>query len=137
MTTDMPTWRAPRLEGEAFEAAFPFYVLIDRQQRVLAAGRAIAHALPALVPGVSLASVLVAARPRSLADTLDWHVHDKSLLVLRTLGEHQVMFRGAIQADGDDQVLLLLSPVLTDPADLRQLGLSLVTWLCMTPRVTC
>ena len=125
MTTDMPSWRAPKLEGEAFEEAFPFYVLMDRQQRVLAAGRAIARALPALVPGVSLASVLVAARPRSLASTLDWHVHDKSLLVLRTLGEHQVMFRGAIQADGDDQVLLLLSPVLTDPADLRQLGLSL------------
>ncbi len=121
----MSDCRAPRLEGEAFEEAFPFYVLMDRQQRVLSAGRAIARALPAMVPGVCLSDVLVAARPRMLAETRDWHGFDRSLLVLRTLGEHQVMFRGAIQADGDDQVLLLLSPVLTDPADLKQLGLSL------------
>lgn len=123
--TLVPPGRAPRLEGEAFEEAFPFYVLMDRQQQVLSAGRSIMRALPALVPGVNLSSVLVAARPRGLAETADWHGFDRSLLVLRTLGEHPVMFRGAIQADGDDQVLLLLSPVLTAPADMAQLGLSL------------
>ncbi len=121
----MPAFRPPKLEADAFEEAFPFYVLIDRSQHVLSAGRAIKRALPALQVGEPLSNCLVVSRPRGLASVQDWHQLDRSLLVLRTLGEHAVMFRGSIQADGDDQILLLISPVMTQPADLQQLGLSL------------
>lgn len=121
----MPIGRPPRLEGDAFEDAFPFYVLIDRQQCVLAMGRAIAKALPELVVGQPLGQALVASRPRALLGTPDWHVFGGSLLVLKTHGDTPVMFRGAIQADGNDQVLLLLSPVLANTTDLAQLGLTL------------
>lgn len=116
----------PVLAGAAFEAAFPFHVLLDPAQRVWAAGAGIQRAVPGLQPGVMLHDWLVPTRPRGMDQGRDWRAFDGLSVVLRGCKAPAPMFRGQLFTQGSEgSTLLLLTPVVTRLDDLRQLGLQL------------
>lgn len=127
MTAPLPAsvTARPVLCGEAFEAAFPFFLLLDDDLRVVSAGAALLRAVPTLIVGSPVRDALTPTRPRGLADHTDWRTFDRSAVVLRGKTEPAPMFRGQLVGQADGGVLLLLSPVVTRLDDLRRLGLQL------------
>lgn len=127
MSAALPASRTvrPTLCDDAFEAAFPFFLLLDADLRVTSAGAALLRAIPSLIPGSLMRDTLMPTRPRALADHTDWRAFDRSAVVLRGRTEPVSMFRGQIVGQEGGGVLLLLSPVVTKMDDLRKLGLQL------------
>lgn len=115
----------PCLHGAAFEAAFPFYIQIDRGCVVRATGPALQRALPMLKAGESLLSHLRPSRPSSLHQTTDWSGHDQQPVVLHEVAAGGLSLRGQICLQPPELILLLITPVVTRFEDLRMHGLQL------------
>lgn len=115
----------PCLQGAALDAAFPFYILIDKACVVHAVGSALQRALPKLQPGESLLSHMQPSRPKSLLQTNDWSGYERQALVLQDLRPRGLSLRGQICQQSDALILLLLTPAVTHLEDLRQHGLHL------------
>ena len=115
----------PCLKGAAFDAAFPFYILVDREGTVRAVGPALQRALPKLKVGEALLAHLKPSRPKSLLQCTDWTSHDQQALVLHEADGNGLSLRGQICLQPPDLILLLLNPVVTRFEDLRKHGIQL------------
>ncbi len=115
----------PQLQGEAFEGAFPFFILIDAAGVVQGRGPALQRALPLMTVGSALREHLQASRPKSLLATSDWSGHEGQAIVLNGVRPGSLSLRGQICKQDQGLSLLLLSPVMKSFDDLRQHGLHL------------
>lgn len=115
----------PNLQGEAFEQAFPFYILLDALGIVRGSGPALQRAIPALQSGTALSEHLRPSRPKSLLASADWSGHEGQAIVLHGTVIASLSLRGQIFKQAKGLSLLLLTPVMRSFDDLRQHGLKL------------
>jgi signal transduction histidine kinase len=115
----------PTLAADGVARAFPFYLWLDDDLRLLAHGAALGQALPGLRRGDSLAEHFEVTRPRSGALLADWRGHGHRLCTLRSRGSPQVSLRGSAEWPSAGGLLLLVSPVLTAMEEVAALGLSI------------
>ena len=115
----------PKLQGEAFEGAFPFYILLDAAGVVQGRGPALQRAMPLMTVGSVLSEHLRPSRPKSLLATKDWSAYEGQAIVLHGLAAESLGLRGQICKQDQGLSLLLLTPVMKSFDDLRLHGLHL------------
>jgi signal transduction histidine kinase len=115
----------PALGAEGVARAFPFFLWLDEDLRLLAHGAALGKALPALRRGDELAQHFDVTRPRGVGHIHAWRQHGHRLCTLRSRGSPQVIFRGSAEWPAAGGLLLLVSPVLTAMEEVAALGLSI------------
>jgi signal transduction histidine kinase len=113
----------PSLSGQAFTRAFPFYLQLDRQLRVVSMGPSLLKAYPAAQTGLALSDLFRVTRPLTLSTIESWHAHAGELILLRGLGSTPLNLRGCAEVSDDGHLLLLVTPVVNSLAEKRQLGL--------------
>ncbi len=113
------------LGADGVARAFPFYLWLDDDLRLLSHGASLGKALPMLQRGDPLAQHFEVTRPRGAAHLADWRRHGHRLCTLRSRGAPQVSLRGSAEWSAAGGLLLLVSPVLTAMEEVSALGLSI------------
>lgn len=120
----MPEQLAPSLCGDRVAAAFPFYLHVDPQGRLISCGASLKHLVKDLQPGAAIHEHIEIRRPRGLgAQQTDWRRYEGSLCVLRTQHKPPVMLRGSVLSQPDGSALLLCAAIITEQSQLRTHGL--------------
>jgi PAS domain S-box-containing protein len=124
-TSDMDEGRFG-LEGEAFVAAFPFFVAWNEKLRITGYGPSLAKICPDVVVGGRLADFFVLERPMGEFSHELLHAHRQSLYLFRHLASKQ-LFRAQLSllGSGENHGLFLASPWFTRPEQVPENGLSL------------
>jgi signal transduction histidine kinase len=113
-----------KLEGAAFERAFPFHLHVAADGRLRGFGRSLAKIAPGLAVGQPWDAMFEIRRPQRLADPAQWPQLGQQLCVVRLRGDPPTVLRGSAQLLPDGSLLLLLSAMLQRLADMHRLGLS-------------
>ena len=120
------------LDGAGLAAAFPFHLLVDRRLRLVEAGPALRDHDPALEPGVDLRGRLSVVSPETDAsfEALRAQVGNPMLLRIDPSG---LVLRGQLIECGPDRLLYVGSPWVTEPEELRRLGLTIRSFAVHDP----
>jgi signal transduction histidine kinase len=113
----------PSLGGNAFVRAFPFYLELDRNLRVLSVGPSLLKACPAVETGSAFSDFFQVTRPLNLQTSKEWHAHAGQLILLKGLGSTPLTLRGSAESGEDGSLLLLMAPVIQTRDEEQQLGL--------------
>ena len=119
-----PAPAPPALRGAAFARAFPFFLQLDAQLRVVEAGASLRKVCPAALPGVALQTLFRVRRPRGVTRAADWRSHVGELCTLAAIDVPGLTLRGSAECGDDGGVLLLVAPVLGSLEEVARLGLS-------------
>ena len=113
------------LPSDAFEAAFPFHLVLNRDMEVVQSGPVIRRLCPSLVAGGPLKLHFQVRRPVAEASWEAFREHEHSLFLLEG-NRPGLLLRGMIlPLEGDTHLAFLGSPWVTTVDDLDGLGLSL------------
>lgn len=115
----------PIINLELVERAFPFYLWLDRDLFVRAAGASLQKALPALKPGHALHDLFAVRRPLDSSSLEAWKRHGHELCALTARGNSSLRLRGNPEFLSDGSVFLVITPVITSLDQLSDLGLGL------------
>jgi diguanylate cyclase (GGDEF)-like protein len=113
------------LNPYALAAIFPFHLGFDAEMRIGQMGTNMARICPELTLGSSLATYFRLLRPEGVAGYTQIKQHSASLFVLEALSNGLKLRGQMLPVEGDEGLLFLCSPWLTDVTELKTLDLKL------------
>ncbi|HUG84325.1 MAG TPA: EAL domain-containing protein [Euzebya sp.] len=106
------------------DTAFPFHLVLDRDLRVVQAGKSVRALYPQLVVGAPLEAFFALTSPKVTATFEAFCERSRSLFLLH--GPNDITLRGQMLHDADADVLVFVgSPWITEISSLHAMGLSL------------
>ncbi len=125
----------PRMALGDLDRVFPFHVAFDRDLRIVGVGSTLAKMLPSAVPGQGFGDVFRVLRPEGVADLAGFIRNQRNLFLLAPLGTDVVLRGQMLWEDGQELMLFLGSPWITDPEQIGKLGLLLSDFAIHDPIV--
>jgi PAS domain S-box-containing protein len=115
---------APGLPPALMVKAFPFFLAWDDQLRLTASGPSLRRLCAAAVPGASLTDLVRLQRPAGQLSAEFFRSSDELPLLLELIGSGTLL-RGQVISLADPECFLLLAaPWFSDPAEMKQQGLT-------------
>ncbi len=120
---EAPLAKGVGLPPAEFAAAFPFHLAVDRDLRVVQAGKTLLRLCPDVRPGAALAELFRPIRPEGEI-TRSWLLDNRTRFFLLEHHTTQLQLRGEfISLEGGESLVFLGSPWFTDATEIAARGL--------------
>ena len=115
---------APGLPPALMVKAFPFFLAWDDQLRLTASGPSLRRLCAAAVPGAPLTDLVRLQRPAGQLSAEFFRSSDELPLLLELIGSGTLLRGQVISLTDPECFLLLATPWFSDPAEMKQQGLT-------------
>lgn len=123
------------LSPQLFSTAFPFHLVLDRDLKIVQAGEVAQRLCSEQLIGRRLEDFFRVDRPKVSLDFNSIKKHLKSLFILELL-HNKMQLKGQVMcSETEDLLFFLISPWVTDTADLAPLGIKLKDFAIHDPIV--
>ncbi len=113
------------LRGAELDAAFPFHVVLDNEERIRAVGSVIGRVLPSLLETPRLRDCFDILEPEALANTGRLMARERERVVLRARAAPALVLRGQLLSSGESRLVLFAGAPRLTVEEMKTLGLGL------------